>query len=714
MSGSYGQFDFMRIFTKIETGNLNASGTRAYFAMSRATNNNPFNNYGKVDKQQYNAKIYQPLSGSDFVSISGHYNQNRNNFFGSLPLRWDTTQTPTSTTPRVVGSGSSNRYPTNSDEREYLIAYPCTTDVPQAGVADVNNSCATEFDRRYNPSNTGNVRVQSKFTLRDDLVLTVDPSYQYVKANGGGTVVGREGLRTLGTALYTGFMGGTYYYGRDLNGDGDLLDRVSLIAPSQTQTHRIGVIAGLRWTINDTNTVRINYTYDRARHRQTGETIGLSVDGEPLDVFPVNDALTSVAGFPVQKRDRLSWAILQQASLQYIGKFMDEKLVIDAGLRMPFFRRNLTNYCFTTAANGNVDCIGYDSATLAAYTAANPYSFNSTTNVATGFATPQQRIFNYDKVLPSLGFMFHAMDNVSFFGNFSQGLSVPGTDNLYQSFYYPMGTDQASPRPETTDNFDLGVRFRSGRIQAQLSGFYNQFHNRLASAYDPELNVSVYRNLGEVKKYGLDGSIAFQPVDALTFYVFGSVLKSEIKDNVVIGRNTDLSPIYALTAGKRESGAPKYTFGGTVNLDVGPVSLGFTAKRTGERYIFDTNEAVYTGSFIPNGAKACSSATTCVAPVLTSTQTANTAQIFPSAAPAYWLVNLDARVKLGFLGLNDDTFLQLNVYNLFDQFYVGGFGGNLNQNLSYSASSGTASYGSVPFVQIGAPRTVSATVTFKF
>ncbi len=59
----------------------------------RPTNDNPFNNYGKVDKQQYNAKIYQPIGTSgDFVSIAGHYNQNRNNFFGSSPLRQDTTR----------------------------------------------------------------------------------------------------------------------------------------------------------------------------------------------------------------------------------------------------------------------------------------------------------------------------------------------------------------------------------------------------------------------------------------------------------------------------------------------------------------------------------------------------------------------------------------------------------------------------------------------
>ena len=87
LSGSAGEFDFLRIFAKVETGDLNASGTRAWFSLSRATNDNPFNNYGKVNKQQYNGKIYQPLGGNDFISIAGHYNQNRNNFFGSLPLR---------------------------------------------------------------------------------------------------------------------------------------------------------------------------------------------------------------------------------------------------------------------------------------------------------------------------------------------------------------------------------------------------------------------------------------------------------------------------------------------------------------------------------------------------------------------------------------------------------------------------------------------------
>ncbi|HEU5285698.1 MAG TPA: TonB-dependent receptor plug domain-containing protein, partial [Sphingomicrobium sp.] len=313
---SLGEWDFRRFFAVWNIGTVGPWGTRAFVSASKADNRVPFNGYGKIDKQQYNARIWQPVGAAgDFVSVSGHYNQNRNNFFGSLPLRLDTTQSTTNSAPRVVGSGTSNRYPGSRDERFYDINDTCVLDTPQAGVADApapappnQASCGTEFDRRYNPSNTGNIRGASRFTIAEGLVLTVDPSYQYVKANGGGTVTGEEGLRDInpagGTAsvascrttpistnnrCVAGYLGGTPFFGRDINGDGDVLDRVTVLAPSQTQTHRYGVIAGLRWELAPSHTVRVSYTLDHARHRQTGEVGMLEIDGEPEDVFPIND-----------------------------------------------------------------------------------------------------------------------------------------------------------------------------------------------------------------------------------------------------------------------------------------------------------------------------------------------------------------------------------------------------------------------------------------
>ena len=48
-----------------------------------------------------------------------------------------------------------------------------------------NQPIANLLGLQINPSNTGNIRGQSRFTLMDGLVLTVDPTYQYVLANGG-------------------------------------------------------------------------------------------------------------------------------------------------------------------------------------------------------------------------------------------------------------------------------------------------------------------------------------------------------------------------------------------------------------------------------------------------------------------------------------------------------------------------------------------------
>ena len=743
VSASIGQYDFHRVFGMIETGTFTPWGTRAFLTASTTSNDNPFNNYGKINKQQYNAKVYQPIgTRGDFVAIAGHYNQNRNNSGSSAPLRWDTTRVlgtgaSAVTVPRIVGTLAQNRFPMNNDERRYLLNYPCLVDVAQAGVvdspapssnpkggniftADPNGdyaSCGTEFDRRYNPSDTGNIRLSSRFTM-GAFTLTVDPSYQYVKANGGGTVTGDEGLRDINPAdppgaegavattdqcraaavtafrnCVSGYLGGSPYFGRDINGDGDSLDRVTVLAPSQTQTHRFGVIAGVRWDINDDHAVRAGYTFDRARHRQTGEVTSLQANGEPLNVFAIDAALADATGTNLQKRDRLSYAILHQLWGEYRGEFMEGRLVVNAGLRVPFFKRELNNFC---AASGTtfVECFGRGDPRYATYATLNPT-----------VQGPQQRVFKYDALLPNVGFTFDIMPRMSIFANYAKGLSVPSTDNLYNAFFFAPDNDAASPNPEKTDNFDVGLRYRSPKIQAQLGGFFNRYTDRTASAFDPELNVSTFRNLGKVDKYGVDGYVSYQPVKQLNVYVFGSVLKSEIKDDLLLficspaqvtgkfpGCTSAGTQIFAPTAGKRESGAPKYTFGGTVRGNFGPVEIGLTGKRTGPRYVFDTNEPTFAGNVITP-----------------STIT----QIFPAAAPAYWLFNLDARVSLADMGL-ERTHIQFNVYNLFNQFYVGGFGGGLNQSITTTSGTTFGQYGNPSFVQIGAPRTVSATLTVGF
>lgn len=417
------------------------------------------------------------------------------------------------------------------------------------------------------------------------------------------------------------------------------------------------ILTSLRYDINSTQTVRVSYTFDHGRHRQTGEVGYLKADGHAVNLYPIENPILDADGNKMEKRNRLSYAILNQVSGEYRGTFFDSKLTINAGVRAPFFKRDLTNYCVSEAGgSGFVDCIP-DAADQQAFLAANPT-----------FVGPQHRVINYSKVLPSAGLVYNFLPKFSLFASYDKGLQVPGTDNLYNAFAYPLSNPISKPKPETTDNLNAGVRYKSSKVQAEVSGWYTFYQNRLASSYDPDQNITIYRNLGTVHKYGVDGSVSYQPIPQVTLYGFGSYLKSKILDNVASGATSVF-----LTAGKRESDSPTYTVGGRAQGNFGPLELGAQIKRTGPRYVNDQNLPVF----------------------------ANGVQVYGAKAPAYTLVDLDARYSLEGLGLNDRTWVQLSITNLFDKLYVGGFSSNTSNT-------------SIPFAYIGSPRTISGTINFGF
>jgi iron complex outermembrane receptor protein len=685
LQSSIGSYDFWRVFGVIDTGEFTSIGTRAFVSASHEENENPFNHAARTNKFQYNAKVYQPIGGNgDFISIAGNWNHNINSNFSSGPLRIDTQG-------RIVGTGSANRFPITNAERNYTLP-PCQVAPARPGLVDTPNSCGTAFDYSFNPSDNGNVRMNSRFTLAEHLFLTLDAAYQYVKANGGSSAVrGNEGFGTskgtAGTATgLIGFVGGQPFFGGvDLNGDGDKLDGVEVYAPSQTQTKRLDLLASLLYEISPSQSVRVSYSYDRGRHRQTGEVGLLQQDGFAVNVYPVDNPLRDVNGNIIEKRNRLSYAILHQVSGEYRGSFIDNRLTIDVGVRAPFFTRNLNNFCVTETNGSFVDCFNGEPASQAAFLAANP-----------AFTPPTHREFHYQKALPQAGFTFDITPRVSIFSNYARGLQVPSTDSLYQFIGLP-GTSTLTT-PETTDNFDTGLRYRSSKVQGQIVGWYTIFTNRLASAFDPTLGISVFRNLGTVHKYGIDANLSYQVTPQISVMGFGSVLHSKILHDLQQGAcvAADVTahtngctaagqPIFAMTAGRRESAAPTYEFGGRVQGAFGPLEVGIQAKRTGPRYVNDQNIPVFQ----------------CTSTIRVFACLGTPFQVYPAKTPAYTTVDLDARMSLKPLTGNDRTYVQLNITNLFDKLYVSGFGGNTTQF-------------SVPFAFIGPPRAISGTLVIGF
>ncbi len=374
VAASIGDFDYHRWFGLVQTGELTSFGTKAWASASFARNDK-FKGPGEIDKQQYNARIYQPLGkGGDFISIAGHYNENRNNFY----------RNPSVTDLRsLTGFGNAEIAPNNTasaddpikigyhndDQWDEIFNFEnldsCNRTVPGPGIQNDNggtgpngtgpnapaingstannplnsSSCSNYFNVRKNPSNTGNIRGQSRFTLSDSLILTVDPSYQYVLANGGGSTTLAENSRRVRGA-------NPLSAGVDFNGDGDFLDTIRFYTPNNTNTHRLGLTSSLIWDITRDHRVRVAYTYDRAKHRQTGEWGYLETNGDPESVFGGRNARPVLTndGFQIQQRDRKSIALLNQISGQYIGKFLVRKLRVEVGIRRSFFKRDVVSF----------------------------------------------------------------------------------------------------------------------------------------------------------------------------------------------------------------------------------------------------------------------------------------------------------------------------------------------------------------------------------
>lgn len=677
--GSVGSFGFRRFFGSFDTGVLNSMGTRAFVAASNQKDHNPYDSSSKINKTQLNAKIYQPLgNGSDFISLNGFYVRNRGNHFNDVTL----------TTFPASSTDTSLRPP------------ECTTTVPIPGQRDTANLCGQTSAGYYgygqNPANILRLHVNSRLTVAPGVILTLEPNYERTEANGSGQVVATEGNYNLysngSVTPITGYVGGKPYFGGiDLNGDGDTLDTVLVDVPSNTLTNRYGIIANLIYRMSPTQEFRVNYTLDHARLRQTGEAGYIGTDGRPVGFFPSHDPIVDSTGKPIEKRNRLSYSILNQLSGEYRGKFLDERLVIDLGLRAPFFSRKLNNYCVSeSGGNGYVDCFN-DPNAQSAFLSAHPT-----------YQAPQNRNLNYNKLLPSAGVSYHFTPMTEAFFNFSEGLQVPSTDVLYDAFAFPSTDQQAYPKAELSKNFEGGLRYKSQKIQAQLSGWFTNFSNRIenslvADPQNPGQFISVYTNLGTVHKYGVDASIAYAPVRQLSLYAFGSVLHSNILNDVTAGAcgyndvkygnpagGTDLctvigQPIVYQTGGQQESGSPTYMLGGRAQGNFGPFEIGAQAKLTGPRYVNDQNTPIY--FFSPAG---------------------NTIA-FGAKTPSYTVVDLDARLSLSVLGLRSDSYLQLNVHNLFDKFYISGFNGQISNSAFKSQ-----------YVYVGAPRSFTATLNFGF
>ncbi|GAA0534107.1 iron complex outermembrane receptor protein [Rhizomicrobium palustre] len=730
---SFGEFNSQRYFGRIDTGAFGPFGTTAFGSFSYQSNDK-FKGAGYLKKIQGNLKIYQDMGDLGWFSLAGHWNVNRNNNIYSPYYTPDTTgfdpkvasQIEVIKNPNGGGyianplfANSSSSYSADGWDRDYTnqcvynrVQTPAQianknapadntspAAAPKAGVADYTmTTCGNYYKTRINPSDTGNIRFSSLWRLLPGLTATLDANFQYTLATGGTTTnnLSETDSKLIGTtvkaatpATTTTPFGCIAGVGCDLNGDGDVKDTVEVQSPSVTNTRRYGLSSSLIYRLTDTQTFQVAYTLDWGLHRQTGRN-GLinGLNGFYNPFGPVaNDgaqAVISADGTPVRYRDRKSYAVMNQIGFDWEGDWLDGMVQTTVGFRNPWFERRLNQYCYEQAGSSTAFCttqtMGYYNAALNYYTVSATPGAKDTKYVGPSDGSGKtnsnfnlQSTLRYSKFLPHLGLTFAPLGKEhQFFTTYTQELAAPRTDNLYTATN-SVTTDATTPfrftagtKPETSTTYQIGYRYLGEDLQAALILWNSQVHNRIVSSYEISTNTYFDHNVKGVNFSGFDFESNYKATEDLTLYANVGYVRARITENIAVGGG------FANTLNKQLSETPKWSMSGRASYDITKWwNIGVGAKYVGRRNQTEDNNA-----FVPD----------------------------------YYTVNLDSKFDLDDVGLTNSD-LRFNVDNLFNKHY---FGSMSNYTCWTPGTTPTSGCTSIPYANIGNPRTFSTALTLRY
>jgi len=431
-------------------------------------------------------------------------------------------------------------------------------------LAGVNGSAQNEnapadgyYGFNVNPFENYIVTVKGNFQLTPALRLDVEPYYWYGFGTGGSQ------LTTLQESNGATKLGGGI---RDINRDGDTLDKVMIYSSSLTETQRPGITLRLSGQL-DNHSLMAGYWYERAHHLLTRPGVTFDNSGTSADAWLQNPAnyLLRQDGTTYQSRDWMTINTAQSLFLQDSIGLLNDRLKLLLGVRHSGIDRDFTNRANEAAGGG------------------------ATYNV-------QQAFY---KTLPSLGARYQLNNEQQMFFNVAENFKTPASSifaGLVKGGTYSNGVltgytlKPVNVAPETSTNWDIGYRYASKELSFSGSLFFIDFKNRIAAAYDPVNAENTNYNVGDSTTQGfeLESAWRFQP----KWSVYGSLTYTRSRINQDM--RTDANAFEA-TAGKEFPDVPDWMAGVALQYRDGPWSANLSAKYTGKRYSTLVNDEAIGG-----------------------------------------------------------------------------------------------------------------------
>ena len=147
-------------------------------------------------------------------------------------------------------------------------------------------------------------------------------------------------------------------------------------------------------------------------------------------------------------------AQLNQISAEYVGQFMDDKLTVSAGVRAPFFKRELNQYCYTANASTVTGVVAGSSVVCTSRTPSITNADGSVqftqlssagvvSTLATKYIKPFSATKKYDAVLPNVGLTYELADHHVVYVAYAEGY---GEFQLGREHYETMAEEHQQAR----------------------------------------------------------------------------------------------------------------------------------------------------------------------------------------------------------------------------------------------------------------------------
>lgn len=141
---------------------------------------------------------------------------------------------------------------------------------------------------------------------------------------------------------------------------------------------------------------------------------------------------------------------------------------------------------------------------------------------------------NDSRVVFNLGLVWRGIDNTAIRASWAQGFRAPNLTERYIGS--SMGGGNVIPNPdldpETSNNYEIGVRWTPANIAVGMAVFYSDADDYITS-FEVAKNTYEYRNVAGAKTYGIELSTSYRFQNGIEPYISGTYIRRKFEqDNI--------------------------------------------------------------------------------------------------------------------------------------------------------------------------------------